>query len=210
MNNNKRTRRRRRNFRKNSQRVSLNRFISDTSISGLSQRPVYTLTGKVGGYLVATNGSGGLTSNSISVTSMDFFRPNGGSGGTYGALSEQMGVFTEWRPIKITAHLRPLTDSPGVTFFTWTPNNYYSNPQLVPSSRSLCVNNSYKMSQRRSLLWVPSDLNDLDFNDVGATGLSIINFWMYTDNSTYSSPVSTSLFLIEFECVVQVRGQATQ
>jgi hypothetical protein len=207
MRNNKR-KRGKRNRKPYQSRALLNRFIADTSISGLSQRPVYTLTGKVGGYVVATNGSGGLTSNSISVTSLDFFRPSGG--GSTGALWEQMGVFTEWRPIKLTAHLRPLTDSPGVTFFTWTTNNYLSNPVYVASSRSLCVNNSYKANQRRSLLWVPSDLNDLDFNAVGATGLSIISFWMYTDNSTYSSPVSTSLFVIEFECVVQVRGQATQ
>jgi hypothetical protein len=184
----------------------LNKFISDTSLSGLSNRPVFTIRGKVGGYFAATDGTGLLTTNQITFNDNTFFKYGGTSSPT--ALYEQMSMFTQYRPIKITAHVRPLTDSAGVTFFTWTSFDYLSNPVGVTQSRSLCLNNSFKIDQNRSLLWIPSDLHDLAFFDFGATSLNLISFWMYTNNGTYSSPVSTSLFLIEFECIVQVRGQA--
>jgi hypothetical protein len=197
---------RKRGGRRRQGRARLNKFISDTSLSGLSNRPVYTINGKVGGYFAATDGSGDLVTNQITFDNISFFKSGGGSDPT--ALYEQMSMFTQYRPIKITAHVRPLTDSPGVTFFTWTSYDYLTNPVGVTQSRSLCLNNSYKIDQNRSLLWVPSDLHDLAFFDIGATSLNLISFWMYTNNGTYSSPVSTSLFLIEFECTVQVRGQA--
>jgi hypothetical protein len=200
----KRKTRRFKSKRNQSNASKIDRFIRNTTISGLSNRPVYSFVGKVSGYVISTNGSGTFTSPQIDVNSTDFLR-TGGSGA--GSLWDQVTPFTQWRLLKVCAKIRPLTDSPGVTFFSWTDFDHSSNPAGLIDARSLCLHNSYKVDERRSLVWKAADFADSDFTTIGASGDTIIYFSYYTNNGTYQAPISTSLFLLEFEVVLQVRGQ---
>jgi len=118
-------------------------------------------------------------------------------------------TFDEYRILRITALIRPVSNASGISMFWFDEQDTSTAPTLNASQEryALALSNSNANSASfKQMTWNAKDLVDLGYSPLGFTS-SPVAFKVYTDAANYGSPITvTNLWAISFMCMFEFRG----
>jgi hypothetical protein len=117
-------------------------------------------------------------------------------------------TFDEYRILGVRMRIAPLGVNPGISCF-WFDEKNSSAPTVTEAYERIATrrsNNSADSKSTFTMTWTARDLLDLQYTAIGTVATPCY-FKVYTDNATFGAPVAvTSLWIIDFELMVEFRG----
>lgn len=127
------------------------------------------------------------------------------------ATAQMITSMQEWRILRVTAKITPLSSTSGSSAFGFTmdstsglPASWQANARvkIVPNTNQ-GTHNSYTMT------WTAKSFDDISFAPTSSTLPQPVAFYAYTNANDYGTPVvsaNTPLFRVDFNVLLGLRG----